>query len=250
MGYYDIYDSNDNLVASNVWIDEFSGGGSGADSNTMSAILLYLMGFIGMGIMMFNIPTHLMFIGIISLLIYILPLTMVIIAITLKPFVKNNEFNYFNEKEEPLSYHLYKLLSGGGSILANIAKNFLAPFAYCLFNVFIALFWICYPLGSIKEVTLIGIIIPCAYSMYYYPFVLIRNAVKRHSKLLGFTAAAIIIASLSVFLANYNSFMQTDAVIGIATFFSMITVLGTFAILIGNLILGKTKTKRAILLIL
>ena len=86
--------------------------------------------------------------------------------------------------------------------------------------------------------------------MYYYPFVLIRNAVKRHSKLLGFTAAAVIIASLTVFLANYNNFIEKDSVIGIAVFFSMITVLGTFAILIGNLVLGKKKAKRAILLIL
>ena len=170
MGYYDIRDCNDNLIASNVWIDEYGGDGSGADSTTMSAIILYFLGFIGMGIMMFNIPTHLIFIGIISLLIYILPLATVLLAVMLKPFVKESEFKLFDEEEEPLSYHLCKLLTGGGSIIKNIAKNFLAPFAYCLFNVFIALFWICYPLGSIKEVTLIGIIIPCAYSMYYYPF--------------------------------------------------------------------------------
>ena len=250
MGYYDIRDCNDNLIASNVWIDEYGGDGSGADSTTMSAIILYFLGFIGMGIMMFNIPTHLIFIGIISLLIYILPLATVLLAVILKPFVKESDFKLFDEEEEPLSYHLCRLLTGGGSIIKSIAKNFLAPFAYCLFNVFIALFWICYPLGSIKEVTLIGIIIPCAYSMYYYPFVLIKNAVKRHSKILGFTAAAVIVASLTVFLANYNNFMEKDSVIGIAVFFSMITVLGTFAILIGNLILGKKKVKRAVLLIL
>lgn len=253
MGYYDIRDNNDNLIASNVWIDE-SGGKGSADSLTISATLLYFFGFIGMGIMMFNIPMHFIFMGIIALLIYSLPLIMVLLAIVLRPIAKKHEekheFEYFEEEDEPFTYHLSKMLTGGGGIVKSIFKNFFAPFAYCLFNVFIALFWICYPIGSIKEATLIGLVVPCAYAMYYYPFVLIKNALKRKSKALGFATAAIIIGSLAVFLVNYNSFMQTDSVVGLAFFFSMITVLGTFAILIGNLILSKRKTKRAILLVI
>jgi hypothetical protein len=86
--------------------------------------------------------------------------------------------------------------------------------------------------------------------MYYYPFILIKNAVKRKSKVLGFTAAAIIIGSLAAFLVNYDAFMQINDMIGIAFFFTMITVLGTFAIIIGNLVLSKKKVKNAILLAL
>lgn len=255
MAYYDLYDSNDNLVASNVWLDEsgYGGGRGSADFFTISATLLYFLGFIGMWIMMFNIPTHLIFMGIIAMIVYVLPLLMVLLALILKPIAQKNDYEYFDEEDEPFTYNLCKMLNGGGGIIKNVFKNFFAPFAYCLFNVFIALFWICYPLGSIKEVTLVGIIIPCAYSMYYYPFILISNACKRKSKALGVATAAIIIGSLTVFLCNYNRFMETDSVVGIALFFSMITVFGTFAILIGNLILSKnktkTKTRRAILLV-
>ena len=251
MSYYDIYDSNDNLVASGVWIDEYtSGSGKGTDDFTISAILLYFLGFIGMGIMLFNIPPMFTFVGIIAALIYVLPLIMVLLALIIKPFVQDRENEIFDSENEPLTYHLFKLLTGGGSILKNIFKNFLAPFAYCLFNVFIALFWICYPIGAISQVALIGMIIPSAYSMYYYPFILIKNAVKRKSKALGIAAAAIIIGSLTLFLVNYNTFMQVDDLIGIAFFFTMLTVLGTFAIMIGNLVISKSKVKCAILLAL
>ncbi|MBO5879106.1 MAG: hypothetical protein J6Q68_00950, partial [Clostridia bacterium] len=231
MAYYDIIDnSNGNIVASNVWIDE-DGQGASVDAMTISAVLLYLFGFIGMGIMLFNLlPTPFVFVGIIAALIYALPLIMVVLALILRPFVYNKDDDFFNEEDEPITHYLCGLLLNGGSIVKNVLKNFISPFAFCLFNVFIALFWICYPLGTIKEATLIGIIIPCAYSMYYYPFVLIKNARKRHSKLLGLSTVGIILLSLAVFLLNYDRFMQTDSVVGIALFFSMITVFGTFAI--------------------
>ena len=250
MGFYDIRDARtDDLIASNVWIEERTEGAS-ADAMAISATILYFLGFIGMGIMLFNIPTHFIFAGIIALIIYALPVIMVILAAILRPIVDKDEFVCIVEEEdEPFTYHLCRLLTGGGSVVKNLLRNFFAPFAYCLFNLFIALFWICYPLGTIQETTLIGIIIPCAYSMYYYPFVLISNARKRKSKALGVAAAAIIIASLAVFLVNYDTLMEINSVIGLALFFSMITVLGTFAILIGNIFLTKKKTKRVILLV-
>ena len=250
MGYYNIVDDNDNLIASNVWIDEsgYGGSGGGFDALAVSSTLLYFLGFIGMGIMMFNIPAHFIFVGIMALLIYMLPLIMVLLAVVLKPLAKSQEYEYFDEENEPFAYHLSKMLNNGGSIIKNVFKNFFSPFAYCLFNVFIASFWICYPLGSVKESALVGIIIPCAYSMYYYPFVLISNAHKRKSKALGVATAAIIIGSLAIFLINYDKLMQTDSFVGLGLFFSMITVLGTFAILIANLLLSKNKAKRAILL--
>ena len=249
MGFYDIRDARtDDLIASNVWIEERAEGASG-DAMAISATILYFLGFIGMGIMLFNIPTHFIFAGIIALIIYALPVIMVLLAAILRPIVDKHDFNLVEEDDEPFTYHLCRLLVGGGSVVKNLLRNFFAPFAYCLFNLFIALFWICYPLGTIQETTLIGIIIPCAYSMYYYPFVLISNARKRKSKALAVAAAAIIIGSLAVFLVNYDTLMEVNSVVGLALFFSMMTVLGTFAILIGNLFLTKKRIKRVILLV-
>ena len=264
MGYYDVYDSNDNLVASNVWIDE-SDGTASLDSFTLSATILYFLGFIGMGIMMVNIPFHFIFIGIIALLIYALPLFAVILAAFLKPFVgaresrihgengdifvEEGDTSALSEEDEPFTYHLCNMLTEGGSVVKNVFKRFFAPFAYCLFNVFVALFWICYPLGAINEEMLLAIIVPCAYSMYYYPFVLISNAIKRKSKGLGLAAAAIIVGSLAVFLTTYDAFMEENSFVGLALFFTMLTVLGTFAILIGNVLISKKRGKRAALLL-
>ena len=49
MGYYNIVDDNDNLIASNVWIDEsgYGGSGGGFDALAVSSTLLYFIGFIG-----------------------------------------------------------------------------------------------------------------------------------------------------------------------------------------------------------
>lgn len=247
-----------------------SGGGGSADSVTIPATILYLLGFIGMGIMLFNIPTYLIVVGILGLLLYMIPLFMVIFAVIVKAFSSKHDYRlrdyeftdeegrrikvvatkteddtkFFRKDREPFTVYLCELLYSGGSVFKNILKNFIAPFAFCLFNVFLAIFWICYPLGSIQEGALIAILIPSAYSMYYFPYILIKAARRYHSKLLGFTTAGIIIASLALFLINYDNFMATNAVVGIAFFFTMITVLGTLAILITNLVLSKPRIKQ------
>ncbi len=259
----------------NVQGEYDSGGRGSADAFSMPATLLYFFGFIGMAIMLFNVPSYLLVLGILGLVLYTLPLIAAIIAAIMKPFAlkrereyereleqklgknlivterKNLSFGPFDEEDEPFTVHLCHMLYDGGSVIGNVFKRFIAPYAFCLFNLMLAIFWICYPLGSINEIALISMIIPSAYSMYYFPFVLIRAAVRLHSKLLGFVTAGIITASLALFLINYNTFMEIDSVVGIAFFFTMITVLSTLAILLTNLVLSKSKkTKQIILLLL
>ena len=229
-------------------------GGASADDLTITGALLYLFGFIGMGIMLFSIPSYMLVFGLLALLIYSLPLLAVVLAVVLRPFlgIPRDEFidELLDDPDEKITASLCRALYGGGSIIKNVLKNFLAPYAYVLFNLFLAAFWICYPIGSIKETTLIGIIFASAYSMYYFPFILFKAAKRHHSKLLGIATVGIIVTSLALFLVNYDTFMETDSVVGIAFFFTMITVLGTLAILISNLFLAKSKKTKIALLAL
>lgn len=230
--------------------------GGSIDRLTVWATLFYLLGFAGMFIMLLNIPTHFLYAGIIAAVIYTLPLLMVVLALILKPKVMQDvrEFAFFDKDNAPITYHLVRLLTGGGSTLRgfykNVLKNFIAPFAFFLFNVLLALFWMGYTTGSLEEAALIGIVIPGAYSIYYYPFILIRYAKKHQSKLMGGVSALVILASLATYLVNYDRFMATDSVIGLAVLFTMLTVLGTLTILITNLILAKKKKGKACLLAL
>lgn len=227
-----------------------SSGSGSADVFTIPAVIMYLLGFIGMGIMLFNLPTHMLFMGLLGLLIYMLPLLSVVLAALLRPFLKDRDLDCFDPEDEPITVLLSNLLYGGGSLIKNILKNFIAPYAFVFFNVFLAIFWICYPIGSISENTLIGIVIPSAYSMYYFPYILIMAAKRYHSKLLGFATAGIMIASLAFFLITYNNFIESDSVVGLAFFFTMLTVLGTLTILITNLVVSKRRGRHAVILAL
>ncbi|MBR2891950.1 MAG: hypothetical protein IKC22_06240 [Bacilli bacterium] len=234
----------------NLTINGQAAEGGSADSLTIRAIILYLFGFVGMFIMLFSIPSHLIFMGILAFLLYLSPLLMVILALILKPIVKNKEYSFFEKDDEPITYHLVRLLSGGGGILKKIIKNFIAPFAFVLFNIFIGSFWILYSNGSTTEVTLISFIIPCAYAMYYYPFILIRNSIKRKNKLLLIFAILTIVGSFAVYLCFYNQFMETNSVVGLGVLQSMLTILGTITILISNLCYSKRKSRPLIIFLI
>ncbi len=234
-------------------IDDESTGGS-SDFFTIPATLLYLFGFIGMGIMLFSIPSHMLIVGLLALLFYALPVLAVLLAILLRPVVRakgydiGDLFDEEDREDSPFTVALCCSLFSGGTLLKNFFKFFVAPYSYILFNVFLAAFWICYPIGSVKETTLIGIVIVSAYAMYYFPFVLFLRAKRKRSVLLGIATAGVIVTSLVLFLANYNTFMATDSVIGLAFFFTMITVLGTLTILISNIFFAKSKKKKIALL--
>lgn len=227
----------------NITIDRPANGASGASS--IPAVILYVIGFIGFGIMMFNMSGGLILLGIFGLIFYILPVLAVLFTLLLKQFEPKSSDPKANK---PFVTELIQMLYADGNVVKNILNNFIAPYAFLLFDLFLAVFWICYPIGIIKEATLIGLVIPCAYCMYYYPFVLIKAAVQRRSKTLIFVTAGIVVVSLAVFLINYNTFAEIDSVVGIALFFTMLTVLSSLAILITNLVLSKPKLKPALLL--
>ncbi|MBR2721770.1 MAG: hypothetical protein IKB75_03225 [Clostridia bacterium] len=223
-----------------VYLDDESG--ASLDALTVSAIGLYLFGFIGMFIMLFSIPAEFLFAGVIALIIYLLPIILVILALIIRPFVQIPT-HVLDPEDEPITYQLCRMLVGGGGVFKNILRRFISPFSFVLFNILFALFWVCYGSDAVGESALIAIVIPGAYAMYYYPFVLIRNAIKQRSKLLGIVAAAIIFVSLALFLINYDRFMEADSVLGPAFFFSMLTLLGTLTILICKLITAKKKKR-------
>ena len=225
--------------------------GNGRSSTGLEGVIFYILGLFGMGIMLTNIPSYMLLPGIVGALIYILPILAVILGAIMRPFSKKDDDpGIFDKDDQPVLALFSSLLYSGGSMIKNILKYFIAPYASVFFNVFLALFWICYPIGSVSETALIGIVVSSAYSMYYFPYVLFKAAKHYHSKLLGFATAGIIVASLALFLINYDRFMAIDSVVGLAFFFTMLTVLGTLTILITNLVVSKRRGRHAVILAL
>ena len=74
MPYYDIYDSNDNLIASNVFIEDSCytyGSGDATGFVIVSGVIGYILALIGMIIMLFNVPPMFLFPAILAFLIFI-----------------------------------------------------------------------------------------------------------------------------------------------------------------------------------
>ena len=225
--------------------------GNSRTSTGLEGIILYVLGLFGMGIMLTNIPSYMLLPGIIGALIYVLPLLAIALGAIMRPYLKSKgDLNPFDEDDQSIVALFGNVLYSGGSMIKNMLKYFIAPYAFIFFNVFLALFWICYPIGSVSELALIGIVVSSAYSMYYFPYILFKTAIHYRSKLLGFATAGIIIVSFALFLLNYNRFMAIDSVIGLAFLFTMLTVLGTLAILITNLVVSKRRGRHGVILAL
>lgn len=237
-------DININL---NINVNE---GGGTADSVTVPAIILYILGFFGMFTMFVNIPTPLLFMGIIAFILYISPLIIFIIGLCMKPFFKKREFSFFDPHIEPITYLMASVLLSGEPIFKSFVKRLIGPFSYFLFNIVLGLFWILYASGSASNVALIGFIIPGMYCMYFYPYVLIKNALNRKSKPLLILSILLIILSFGLFLIFYDKFMAINDVIGFAFFQSCLIVLGTLMILISKVVYLKKKKSSIILLVL
>lgn len=248
----------------NYTVQELGEGGS-ADSVAVPAALFYLLGFVGMVIMLFNMPVTMLAFGILAMLIYASPLVMVMIALFMRPLgerireeyrrdsdgsYRNSNDSFFDRDNEPFAYMMSRLLTDGGSVFKNILKNFIAPYVHVLFNLFLAVFWIGHMQGGMSEAAQIAFVIPSAYSMYYYPFVLIKNAVKRHNKVSGITAGVIVLLSFGVFLAFYDQLIAMGGAIGIAVLFTALTVFGTLALLFCGLAFSVKKRKHIIMLVL
>lgn len=212
----------------------------GIDFATVCGVILYFFGFIGMFIMIFNLPVQFIVMGIIAMILYFLPLLMVLIAAIAGKRAKKL-CDTDEEDNSPLTTQLINSLYGGGSIVKNIFKKFFAPFAFFTFNILIGLYWIINSLGTTTEVTRIAFIIPCAYAMYYYPFALIRTAIKQKSPLIGILGGLVIIAAFATYLGTYNIFVETGSTIGFAIFQSMFVVLGSLVIILGTIIKNNKK---------
>lgn len=214
--------------------------GGGGDFVAVSSLVLYIIGFIGMFIMLFNIPTHLIFMGIIAMAIYVLPLLFFLVALIFKPFIKPTD-NVFDAEDNPFAALLYDMLYGGGSFFKKFFKKVLVPLSFLFFNIFLGLFWILYSIQSVSHQTLIAFIIPCMYAMYYYPCVLFVNASKRENKKILWAGIISIAVSFITFLALHDTLLEIDDVLGVALLQTMITVFSTFIILIVRILYHNRK---------
>ena len=180
MPYYDIYDSNDNLIASNVFIDSpiYSCDGSGGDASglfVISMIAGYVLAFIGMIIMLCNVPLTMMFPAICAFLIFLL--------IPVIAYFKSGSIL---------------------SVLGIIAKN-----SYLFFSLLIGMWWVLYSLQTVNEVLLIGMIVVAMYSMYMIPGVLVYESMKTETKL-GIVGAVITyITALVIYLVNHDTYINS-----------------------------------------
>lgn len=209
MPYYDIYDSNDNLIASDVFLDLYTGDyGSGSGAGTVSFIVTmiigYILSFIGMIIMLFNVPPYLIFPAICAFLIFL--------SVPLIGFLKN------------------KSIVG---VIATIAKN-----SYIFLSLLVGMWWVLYSLQTVSEVLLIGILVVTMYSMYLIPGVMIYESAKLESKLGMVGTGITVVTAFAVYLINYDklanspNFSQFFPII----FSTIMTGLGSLFIYINRLI--------------
>lgn len=238
--------TTDSGVHGTFEIDEYGGGGS-FDVATVPAVILYIFGFLGIGYMLFMIPSAFLFMGLLALLLYSLPVITVILALIFRSIARQH--HWFEDKDEdgieqsPLTAFLINAMTGGGHIFKSFLRNLVVPYAHIFFNIFVFLTLICLSIGSVSEVTLIGFYVVCAYSMYYYPFALIRAAVKKKSKLAVFlTVATVVLAIASAVIvaeAVSEDYMPL-------AFFAAMDILGTVSILLTNLVCARKKKGKAI----
>lgn len=174
------------------------------------SVIAYVLGFIGLLIMLFCIPRTMLVFGIIAFLIYLLPAIAFVVS-----------------------------LIRDGDDFWELLPKCITPFASLLFNLLVAVFWIGYLTGTMAEMTIISLIIPSMYCMYFYPFILIRGAIKMKKVILGILAGVIIVASFAVLMAVYS----TDIMLAIGLMQTSIIVLSTITILVFNLIYSPSRAK-------
>lgn len=174
------------------------------------SVIAYVLGFIGLLIMLFCIPRTMLVFGIIAFLIYLLPAIAFVVS-----------------------------LIRDGDDFWELLPKCITPFASLLFNLLVAVFWIGYLTGTMAEMTIISLIIPSMYCMYFYPFILIRAAIKMKKVILGILAGVIIVASFAVLMAVYS----TDIMLAIGLMQTSIIVLSTITILVFNLIYSPGRAK-------
>lgn len=176
---------------------DYAGTEKGSAIVVISAAVMYILGLIGMGIMLTSIPSHLLIMGICAFLLYLLPIPIVLI---------------------------------GGAPFKHIFGA-LARYAYLVFNLFVGMWWILYTSGQASEMLIIGLSIPMFYAVYYFPAILIYNGSKNESKLLSVIPIILCFVLGFVFMLIFNTFPFLNMV-----FATTFTVVGTLTISIMKLI--------------
>ena len=174
------------------------------------SVIAYVLGFIGLLIMLFCIPRTMLVFGIIAFLIYLLPAIAFVVS-----------------------------LIRDGDDFWELLPKCITPFASLLFNLLVAVFWMGYISGSMADQAIVAFILPGMYCMYYYPFLLIRSAIRIKKVLLGILAGVIIVVAFAVYLTLLN----TDSLFAAGLMQTTIVVLSTITLLIFNLIYSYSKAK-------
>lgn len=170
----------------------------------VSLIIGYAIAFIGMLIMLFQVPSSFLFPAILAMLLFLLPIAVAV----------------------------FKRTSVMGA-LGSIAKH-----SYLFFNLLIAMWWVLFSLGSTNGPLLVGIAFTTMYAMYYFPVLLIYDSARRDTSIGCLGMAICGIASLVtylIFYANIDSFPRLGDYIPIV-FSTAMTVSGSLMLFVNRAI--------------
>lgn len=178
--------------------------GEGGELAIISAIVGYILAFVGMIIMLFSVPLTMLFPAILAMILFLVPAGIAL--------GKGAEI---------------------GAVVGIIAKN-----AYLFFGIFVGMWWILYSLGTVYEPLLIGILVATMYSMYYFPALIVFDSMKRDTPLAIPGAATTFILSLVIYLF---ALMNEEAIPALSSYMPIIfstsvTVIGTVFLLINRFI--------------
>ncbi len=179
-------------------------GEGGGELAIISAIVGYILAFVGMIIMLFSVPVTMMFPAILAMILFLIPAGIAL--------GKGAEI---------------------GAVVGIIAKN-----AYLFFGIFVGMWWILYSLGTVYEPLLIGILVATMYSMYYFPALVVFDSMKRDTPLAIPGAVTTFILSLVIYLF---ALMNEEAIPELSSYMPIIfstsvTVIGTVFLLINRFI--------------
>ncbi len=168
----------------------------------ISSVLCYLLAFVGMILMLGNLPSSMIFPGILAVGVFLVPAVLA--------------------------------LFGQRSLVAMLRRITLV--AYLPFNIMVGMWWMLWGAGTASAELLIGLLVVVMYAIYYFPILLIYDGIRRETKLGVVGAVCSFVAAVTVFLVLYGVLGDTSAMGDHlpVIFPSAITVIGTLFLFVSR----------------
>lgn len=202
---FQITDSDGVTYSGTVRNSSYDTDGTGNGFITTSASILYLLGLVGMAIMLANVPQNLIVVGVCALALYLLPVLFVAIG----------------------GISFKRLFCG------------ITKYAYLVFNLLVGMWWMIYLFAIVPESILIGISILSFYSVYYFWAILIYNAIKNESSVVAVIPILISIAVSVVLMIIFHQFPFLGMILS-----TCVTVCGTLSLAVMKLISDVVNEER------